>query len=338
MRLSSAVSALALAAGLALSASAAELNIYTGRHYEADLQLYAAFEKETGIKVNFIEGKTDEMLARLEAEGAASPADVFVTVDAGNLWRAEQKGLLQPVDARLLNNRIPSNLRDPEGRWFGFSTRARVIMIAKGAIDPALVQTYADLARPELKGKLCMRSGSNIYNLSLTAALIAKQGVEKTEAWAKGIVENLAKPPQGGDTDQIKSVAAGECAVTLSNTYYLVRMMKSEDQADKDAAAKIEVVFPDQAGDGTHVNISGAGVLANAPNREAAVKFLEFLSGPEAQAVFANGNNEYPVALEESGNAELDALGDFKIDPINVRAYGENQPEAQAIMDRVGWK
>lgn len=327
-----------LATALAGLAGAAEVNIYSGRHYDGDAQLYAGFEAATGIKVNVIEGKTDELLARLEAEGDASPADVFFTADAGNLWRAEDKGLLQPIVSEALTAAIPAAYRDPGNQWFGVSRRARIIFIAKGVIDPQLVQTYADLARPELKGKLCMRSGSAIYNLSLLGGMIGKIGTEKAEAWAKGVVANLAKEPQGGDTDQIKSVAAGECAVTIANTYYFVRLTGSDKPEDKAVADKIQWIFPDQAGDGAHVNISGVAVAKHAPNRDNAVTFLEYLSGPEAQAYFATGNNEYPVAGGASGNAALEQLGPFKADTLNVATYGRNQKAAQEIMDRVGWK
>ena len=319
-------------------ASAAEINLYSGRHYDADAQLYAEFEAKTGIKVNVIEGKADELVARIEAEGDASPADIFFTADAGNLWRAEEKGLLQPVESEALAAAVPAEYRDPGNQWFGFSRRARIIFIAKDAIDPALVQTYADLARPELKGKLCMRSGSAIYNLSLLGGLIEKVGPEKAEEWAKGVAGNLAKPPQGGDSDQIKSLAAGECAVTVANTYYFVRFLASDKPEDKAIAEKVQWIFPDQAGDGAHVNISGAGVAKHAPNRAEAVQFLEFLASPEAQVYFAKGNNEYPVAGGETGNPALDQLGPFKADALNVAAYGRNQKAAQEIMDRVGWK
>ncbi len=331
--------AAALCAALAQPAAAAEeINLYSGRHYDGDVLLYQGFEAATGIKVNVIEGKADEIVARLEAEGEASPADVFITADAGNLWRAESKGLLQAVDSETLAARIPEAYRDPGNMWFGFSRRARIIFVAKGQIDPALVQTYEDLARPELKGKLCMRSGSAIYNLSLLGALIEDWGAEKAEAWAAGIVANLAKAPQGGDTDQIKAVAAGECAVTLANTYYFVRLAGSDKPEDKAIADKVQAIFPDQAGRGAHVNISGAAVTKNAPNRAGAVKFLEYLASDEAQKYFAVGNNEYPIADGTTGNAALDSLGAFKADPVNVAAYGKNQAEAQAIMDRVGWK
>lgn len=327
-----------LATAMTGLAGAAEINLYSGRHYDGDAQLYAGFEAATGIKVNVIEGKTDELLARLEAEGEASPADVFFTADAGNLWRAEDKGLLQPIESAALTAAIPAEYRDPNNQWFGVSRRARIIFIAKGAIDPALVQTYADLARPELKGKLCMRSGSAIYNLSLLGGLIEKIGPEKAEAWAKGVVDNLAKPPQGGDSDQIKAVAAGECAVTLANTYYFVRFLTSDKPEDKAVAEKIQWIFPDQAGDGAHVNISGAAVAKYAPNKDEAIKFIEYLATPEAQSYFAKGNNEYPIGSATSDNPALEDLGPFKADALNVAAYGRNQKAAQEIMDRVGWK
>ncbi len=327
-----------LATALTSMAGAAEINLYSGRHYDGDKQLYAGFEAATGIKVNVIEGRTDELLARIEAEGDASPADVFYTADAGNLWRAEDKGLLQAIESETLNAAIPAEYRDPGNQWYGLSRRARIIYVAKDTLDPALVQTYADLARPELKGKLCMRSGSAIYNLSLLGGMIEKIGPEAAEAWAKGVVDNLAKQPQGGDTDQIKSVAAGECAVTLANSYYFVRLLGSEKAEDKAVADKVQPIFPDQNGDGAHVNISGAAVLKHAPNRDNAVKFLEYLASPEAQRYFSTGNNEYPVAGGETGNPALDSLGAFKADTLNVAAYGRNQRAAQEIMDRVGWK
>jgi iron(III) transport system substrate-binding protein len=327
-----------LAAALTGAAASEEINLYSGRHYDGDAALYAGFEAATGIKVNVIEGKTDELLARLESEGDASPADVFFTADAGNLWRAEDKGLLQPIESAALTAAIPTEYRDPGNQWFGVSRRARIIFYAKGAIDPALVQNYADLARPELKGKLCMRSGSAIYNLSLLGGMIERIGPERAEAWAKGVVDNLAKEPQGGDSDQLKSVAAGECAVTVANTYYFVRFLGSDKPEDKAVADKIQWVFPDQAGDGAHVNISGAAVTKFAPNKAGALRFIEYLATPEAQSYFAKGNNEYPIAGGESGNAALDTLGAFKADTLNVAAYGHNQKAAQEIMDRVGWK
>jgi iron(III) transport system substrate-binding protein len=332
------VAAAILFAGAFHAAGAEEISLYTGRHYDGDQQLYDGFTRATGITVNVIQGKGDELLARLEAEAEASPADVFLTADAGNLWRAEDAGVLQPVESAALAQRIPAQYRDPGNQWFGFSRRARVIFVARDAALPFTIANYEDLARPELKGTLCMRSGSAIYNLSLLGALIDRWGADAAEAWAKGVVANLAKEPQGGDIDQLKSVAAGECAATMANTYYFVRLLRSDKQEDKDAAAKLMVVFPDQATTGTHVNISGAGVARYAPNKAGAVKFLEYLAGDEAQGYFGLGNNEYPVNEGPSGNPELDGLGTFKADPVNVSIYGKNQKAAQEIMDRAGWK
>lgn len=312
------------------------VNVYSGRHYEGDIQLYDGFEKATGIKVNYVEGSSPEILQRLESEGAASPADVFITADAGNLWLAESRGLLQAVDSEILKSRIPENLRSPNNDWFAISTRARVIYYAKGNIDPATISTYADLADPKLKGKLCVRSGSHIYNLSFLGAMIEKKGVEAAQAWANGVVSNFARDPQGGDSDQIKAVGAGECDVAIGNTYYFVRLQKAEET--KTIGDKVGVIFPDQAGDGTHVNISGAAVVKNSPNRQAAVKFLEYLLGEEAQSYLANTNNEYPIVASALNNPELKSLGEFKTDPINVSAYGRNQAEAQIIVDTAGWK
>jgi iron(III) transport system substrate-binding protein len=316
-----------------------EVNIYSSRHYQSDEQLYAAFTKETGTKVNRIEGSEDALIERIRNEGANSPADVLITVDAGRLWRAEQAGILQPVTSRALDERIPDNLRDPGGQWFGFSQRARVIVYNKAKVDdPSALARYEDLADPRWKGRVCIRSGSNIYNLSLMSALIEQLGETAARQWAEGVVANFARPPQGGDTDQIKAVAAGECDVALANTYYFVRLMRSKDAADRAIAEKLAVVFPNQKDQGTHVNISGAGVARNAPNKEQAVRFLEYLASDEAQRYFAEGNNEYPVAPGIEANAALVSLGSFKIDPINVAVYGKNQAQAQTIFDRAGWK
>lgn len=330
--------AMALAIGAGAALADGEVNVYTSRHYKFDDQLYAEFTAETGIKVNVIEGKGDELMERMKAEGANSPADVFVTVDAGMLWRAEQAGLFQPTQSETLAAKIPENLRHPDGLWFGFSKRARVFVVDAAKLDPALVQRYEDLARPELKGQVCIRSSSNIYNLSLLGSIIANDGAEAAEAWAKGVVANMAREPEGGDTDQIKAVAAGACAVAVSNTYYFVRLLTSDKPEDVAVAEKLTLVFPNQGDRGTHVNISGAGVAAHAPNRDNAVKLLEFLAGEAAQGYFAQGNNEYPVVAGVAPNAAVVALGEFKADEINVAELGENQPEAQKIFDRAGWK
>lgn len=321
----------------AQSATAAEVvNIYTGRHYDGDQILYDAFTKKTGIKVNVLSASSEEILQRLIIEGKRSPADLLITVDAGNLWRAETAGVLQPITSPILTARVPANLRDPKGYWFGLATRARVIVRRKGDAATANVKTYADLADPKYKGKVCVRRSSAIYNLSLLAAMIGHDGAAKAGAWAKAVVANFARPPQGADTDQIMAVGAGECALAISNHYYWIRLLKT--RGSHDIAAKTELVFPDQAGRGTHVNISGAGVVANAPNKANAIKFLEFLVSDEAQGYFARGNFEFPVVNSATLDPDLKALGSFKVDPINVRVYGENQVEAQELFDKAGWK
>lgn len=327
-----------LAAG---AVSAAEVNLYSSRHYDTDQQLYDAFTAKTGIEINLIEGDGDELAARIEAEGANSPADVFITVDAGRLWRADQEGLFQPARSAVLEERIPAEFRHPDDHWFGFSTRARVIYYDKERIDPSLIETYEDLTRPELAGEVCIRSGSNIYNLSLLGSIIEAAGVDAARDWAAGVVLNFARPPEGGDTDQIRAVADGQCGVSVGNTYYFARLMQSDDPADRAVVEKVGIVFPNQEGRGTHVNISGAGVAANAPNRDAAVQFLEYLASDSAQAYFSGGNNELPtVEGVELDNSVLDAMGalDFKRDTVDVAVFGEHQAQAQIIMDEVGWK
>jgi len=314
------------------------LNLYTSRHYQTDEALYTNFTKLTGYKVNRIEAGDDAIVERMKQEGARSPADVLMTVDAGRLWRAEQAGLLQPARSKLLDERIPSELRHPDGLWYGFSLRARPIFYAKGRIDPKTIANYEDLADPKLKGKVCIRSSSNVYNLSLMSSMIAAVGPERAEQWARGVVANLARQPKGGDTDQLTALAAGECDVAVSNTYYYVRLLKSSKPEERAVGEKIGVVFPNQGGRGAHVNISGAGVAKNAPHRDAAVAFLEYLASPAAQAYFANGNNEYSVAGKAVDNRELAALGEFRKDSLNVSLLGRNQAAAQQIYDRAGWK
>jgi iron(III) transport system substrate-binding protein len=328
-----------LAAGPAALAQAKELNVYSSRHYQTDEALYAGFTKQTGIRINRIEAGEDPLIERIRSEGVRSPADVLITVDAGRLWRAEQLGLLQPVKSAQLEKRIPASFREPEGRWFGFSMRARVIAYNKDKVKPGEVSTYEALADPKWKSRVCMRSSTNIYNLSLMGALIHHLGEPGAEAWAKNVRANLAQEPKGGDTDQLKAVAAGACDVTISNQYYYARLARSTKPADKELAQRVGVVFPNQGTWGTHVNISGAGVLKNAPHREAAVKFLEYLASDEAQRYFADGNNEWPVVESvKTENPVLQDFGDFKRDSLNVAVLGRNQPDSQKIYDRVGWK
>ncbi len=315
------------------------LNLYSSRHYQTDEALYTGFTQNTGIRIHRIEAPEDALIERLRNEGASSPADVLVTVDAGRLWRAEQAGLLQPVKSAELDRRIPAHLRHPDGLWFGFSTRARVIVLNKEAVRPGEIRSYEDLAATKWKGKVCMRSSSSIYNLSLGAALIAHLGEQKTEDWARGVSANFARSPKGGDTDQIKAVAAGECALTLANTYYYARLARSHKADERDAVAKTAVVWPNQDGRGTHINISGAGVLKHAPHRAEAIRFLEYLASDEAQRYFADGNNEYPaVATTKTDNPALAALGTFTPDTLNVSTLGRNQPAAQKVYDRAGWR
>jgi len=336
--LSLAAAALALLAAVAPVRAEEELNIYTSRHYQSDEAFYENFTKETGIRINRIEGKDDALIERLRNEGRNSPADVLITVDAGRLWRADQLGLFREVDSDSLDRRIPAELRSAEGHWFGFSLRARLIFYDKARIEPGAIKTYEDLADPRWKGQVCIRSSSNIYNLSLLSSMIASRGEKAAEAWAKGVVANFARDPEGGDTDQIRAVAAGECGIAVANSYYFARLLASDDPADRKVAEAVGVVFPNQDDRGTHVNISGAGVLKWAPHPDAAVRFLEYLASDEAQRIFADGNDEYPVVEAVPANKVLRKLGDFKRDTLNVAEYGRNQPLAQMIFDRAGWK
>ncbi len=319
--------------------AATEINLYSSRHYDTDEALYSNFTKLTGIGINRIEAKAEELVERMKAEGANSPADVFITVDAGNLERANVDGLFQPVTSETLTKAIPSYLRHADGSWFGFSKRARVIMIAKDRMKPEQVPTYESLADEAIKGKLLIRSSGNIYNQSLMGSIISANGAEKAEAWARGIVANMARAPKGGDTDQIRAVAAGECGVAIGNSYYYVRLLKSKKPEDQKVIAATGLVWPNQKSFGTHMNVSGAGVVKHAKNRVAAVKFLEYLSSDMAQGYFANGNNEWPVVKGAPlDNKALASLGTFKMDTLNISTLGKNQPEAQKIFDRVGYK
>lgn len=327
------------ASAIATTAVAEEkvLNLYSARHYQTDEALYTNFTKLTGIKINRIEGKEEELVERIRNEGANSPADVLITVDAARLEIADSMGLFAPVKSKILEERIPANLRTPT--WFAFSTRARVIVYNKSAVSADQVQTYEDLADPKLKGKVCVRSGSHPYNLSLGSAILSHDGEAKTEEWARNIVANFARAPKGGDTDQIRAVAAGECGVTISNTYYLVRLMRSDKPEDRKAIEAIGVIWPNQKSWGTHVNISGAGALKTGPNKEAAVKFLEYLASDEAQGYFANGNNEWPVVKSAAlHNPELEALGKFKADTLPIGQLAKNTALTQKIFDRAGFR
>lgn len=313
------------------------LNLYSARHYQTDEALYTNFTKQTGIKIHRIEAKEDELLERLRNEGAQSPADVFITVDAARLAKADELGLFAPVKSKLLEERIPAHLRSTD--WFAFSVRARVILFNKDNIKAEDVGNYEDLASPKLKGQVCSRSGSHPYNLSLMAALIAHLGEQRAEEWARNVVSNFARTPKGGDTDQIKAVAAGECGVTISNSYYFARLMRSSKPEDRKIVDKIGVAWPNQTGQGTHVNISGGGMLKTAPHKAAAVKFLEYLASDEAQRYFADGNNEWPVVTSvKTDNPALTTLGNFKADILPIPTLAKHAALAQKIYDRAGWR
>ncbi|EHR71715.1 ABC-type Fe3+ transport system, periplasmic component [Burkholderiales bacterium JOSHI_001] len=337
----------ALAAFAASSATLAQdnkvLNLYSARHYQTDEALYEDFTKATGIKINRVDADDAGILARLKTEGSASPADVILLVDASRLWRAEVDGLFQPVKSATLDKRIPATLRskdDGQGsQWFGFSTRARLIVYSKASVNKADVDTYEKLADPKNKGKVCTRSGSHPYNLSLFGAVTEHLGAAAAETWLKGLVANMARPPVGGDTDQIKAVASGECAVALTNSYYLARLMRSTKAEDRAVMEKVGVVTPNQQSWGTHVNIAGGAVAKYAKNREAAVKFLEYLASDSAQNYFANGNNEWPVVAGlKVSNPALESLGAFKTETLPVGVVGMNQVKVQQMLDRVGFK
>lgn len=314
------------------------VNLYSARHYDVDEDLYDQFTAETGIEVNVLEGKPDELIERIKSEGDASPADVFVAVDAGRLWRAQEANIFQPVTSETLNNKIPESLREPSGLWFGLTTRARMLVYNTDAVKPEELSTYEDLADPKWKGRICVRSSENVYNQSLIGSMIESIGPDKTEEWTKGLVANFARDPEGGDVDQIKAVAAGQCDVAIVNHYYWARLAKSDDEGDRDAIAKTAIFFPNQADRGTHVNISGMGMVKGAPNPENAIAFMEFLVSPEAQKVFAESNNEYPVVESTDLDPLVAELGDFKVDTTNVSSYGRNNPQVNEIVDRAGWE
>ncbi|MFM9841516.1 MAG: Fe(3+) ABC transporter substrate-binding protein [Dongiaceae bacterium] len=338
VRTLAAATAAAVILAAAVGAQAQEVNIYNARHYGTDQQLWDAFTKETGIAVNVVEANHDELIQRLEAEGANSPADIFITVDAGRLALAAEKNLFEPVKSPVLEADVPAHLRHPDGLWYGLAMRARVLVYDKERVNPADLSTYEDLADPKYAGKIVVRSSTNVYNLSLMGSIIAADGAEKAEAWAKGLVANMARPPEGGDTDQLKAVAAGVGDIAISNTYYLARLLASDKPEERAIGEKLGVFFPNQGDRGTHVNISGAGVLKSAPNKDNAVKLLEFLVSPEAQRYFADISFEYPVNPAVKPHPVLANFGEFKQDTLNAATFAANSLEASKIMDRAGWK
>jgi iron(III) transport system substrate-binding protein len=322
------------------------INLYSARHYPTDEALYSDFTKATGIKINRVDSDDAGIIARLKAEGSASPADVILLVDASRLWKGEVDGMFLPIKSKTLETAVPAQLRakttDEGGTaWFGLSTRARVVVYDKLKVKREDVDTYEELADPKNKGKLCIRSGSHPYNLSLFGAMTEHLGPAATETWLKGMVDNMARAPKGGDTDQIKAVASGECGIAVTNTYYLARLMRSTNPADKAVAERVGVVFPNQQSWGTHVNVAGGAVARYSKNQANAVKFLEYLVSPEAQNHFANGNNEWPVVKGmKLDNPALKAMtgGNFKSELVPISAVGMNQIKVQQMLDRVGFK
>ncbi|MEW6490787.1 MAG: Fe(3+) ABC transporter substrate-binding protein [Thermodesulfobacteriota bacterium] len=320
------------------SARASEVNVYSARQEVLIKPLLDRFTARTGVRVNLVAGSADALMERLRSEGAHSPADLLLTVDAGNLNRAREAGLFRPVRSEALEQAIPPSYRDPEGHWFGLSLRARPILYAVGRVDPSTLSTYQDLADPRWRQKVCVRSSGNVYNQSMVAAMVAARGPAQAEAWARGLVANFARPPQGGDRDQIKAVAAGQCDLALANTYYLGGMLQASQTEDREAAAKVGVFWPDQGGRGVHVNVSGAGVTRHARSPENAMLLLEFLAGEEAQRWYSEVNFEYPVRPGVPVSETLAAWGPFVADDVNLAALGQHNAEAVRIMDRAGWR
>ncbi len=328
--------------GLQALAQEPSLNLYSARHYQTDEALYSDFTKSTGIRINRVEADDAGILARLKAEGSASPADVILLVDAARLWRGEQEGLFQPVKSTVLDQRIPSQFRGGEGpqgaSWFGLSTRARMVVYDKIRLKASDVDSYEKLAAPALKGQFCVRSGSHPYNLSLFGSVLEHLGPAPTEEWLRGLVANMARPPKGGDTDQIKAVASGECGVALSNSYYVARMLRSSKPEDRAVMERVGLVYPNQSSWGTHVNVAGAAVARHAKHRDAAVRFLEYLASDSAQRYFADGNNEFPVVAGVAPNAVLASMGSFKSEAVPIAKVGANTAQVQQMLDRVGFK
>ena len=317
---------------------AEEVNVYSGRKEALIKPLFDEFTEQTGIRVNLVTGKADALITRLELEGENSPADLLLTVDAGRLYRAKEQGLLQAITSTELNRAVPENYRDPQGYWYGLSIRARVIVRSKAKIEPAQLSSYEALTDPVWKKQLCVRSSSNIYNQSLVASMLAHHGLEKTESWIRGLVGNFARDPKGGDRDQIKAVAAGQCNVALINTYYLAGMLDSDIDSEVAAANKVALFWPNQAGRGAHVNVSGAGVTRSAGHKDAAVRLLEYLVSIPAQEWYGKTNHEFPVREGIAGDRVLQSWGAFKADSLNLAVLGENNQAAVRAMDRGGWK
>lgn len=323
------------AAGMAsyVALATEEVNVYSARHYDTDLAVYKNFEQHSGIKVNLIEAASDTLIERIVNEGKYSPADLLITVDAGRLGRAVERGVFAPTTSARLLDRVPEHLRHSDNLWFGLSKRARVIIYRLEAGKPEGLERYQDLAKAEYRGKICMRSSNNIYNISLLASLIENDGEAAAEAWTKKVVANFARKPQGNDTANIRAVASGECGVSIVNSYYIARLLANDDADGK----AIGIIFPNQEDSGTHINISGGGITKHAPNPDNALKLLEYLTEAVPQSLYVKGNHEYPIVKEAQIEGVLTSLGEFKEDTLNATLLGTNQAAAVKIFDRAGW-
>ena len=318
--------------------AASEVNIYSHRHYDTDKELFKMFEEKTGIKVNVVKAKASALIKRIESEGAKSPADVLITVDAGRLYQAKQKDILQPITSNYLLETIPENLRDKDNQWFALTKRARVAVIRKNSDVKNKLETYEQLADPKFKGEIMVRSSNNIYNQSLMAAMIAHHGEEYALNWAKGVVANMASSPKGNDRYQVKAVANGIGSIAIANTYYIGKMVHNKDASQRESVKKVEIVFPKFKNGGTHINVSGAGVAKYSPNKENAIKFIEFLASKDAQKLFAKGNYEYPVLNSVEPSKLVSSWGQFKDDKISINILGQNNEAAVKVFDKAGWK
>lgn len=327
----------AVVLGSSLLASS-EVNVYSHRHYDTDKQLFKMFEEKTGIKVNVVKAKASALIKRMESEGAKSPADVLITVDAGRLYQAKQKDLLQSINSNYLTTNIPEKLRDKDNKWFALTKRSRVAVYRIGSDVENQLKTYEDLADPKFKGQIMVRSSNNIYNQSLMAAMIAHHGEEKALEWAKGVVANMAKAPKGNDRYQVKAVANGIGSIAIANTYYIGKMVHNKDASQRESVKKVKIFFPKFENGGTHINVSGAGVAKYAPNKENAIKFVEFMASKEAQELFAKGNYEYPVLAGVKSSDLVSSWGQFKDDTISINTLGENNAAAIKVFDKAGWK
>ena len=323
---------------IATAPISAQINLYTHRHYDSDKILFEKFTDETGIKINVIKGSADQLIQRMISEGKNSPADILLTVDAGRLHRAKEVGVLQSINSKTINKNVPSEMRDPDGFWYGLTVRARVIVYAKDRINSNELSTYEDLATAKWKGKIAIRSSGNIYNQSLMASLIEANGSRRAVRWAWGIRKNMARAPRGNDRDQVRAVAAVLADIAIVNTYYLGILANSKEKKDRDVFNKVSVFFPNQNNRGTHINISGAGIAKYSQNKSDAIKFIEFLTSPEAQETFGKVNYEYPLFIENNKSDLLKSWGTFKADKQNLSILGIRNSEAVKLFDRADWK